>query len=259
MGIRMVRPLIDFGPAAEDYARHRPGFPTAFFDRVRHYGIGVAGQRILDLGCGTGALAGAFAQRGCWVVGLDPSLEMLQQARALARRQQLTVHCVRAWAEATGCAAAQFDVVCAGQSWHWFDGHRAAIETKRVLRPGGHVLLAYFTYCNEPGSLGAATEALVLRHNPTWPLAGADGRMGFLLPHLTSVGLAHVDTFEFDTDVVMTHSAWRGRLRACNGVLLMPSAVAQQFDAELAVLLAREYPEPLRVPHRAFAIIGRKL
>jgi SAM-dependent methyltransferase len=254
----MDRPVVDFGQAADDYARHRPGFPPVFFERLRPYGIGLAGQRILDLGCGTGTLARGFAQRGCGAVGLDPSPEMLQQARALARQEQVTLPCVRAWAEATGCAGGRFDVVCAGQSWHWFDGHRAAVEARRLLRPGGSLLLAYFTYLSDPGTLGAATEALVLRHNPTWPLAGADGRMPFLVPHLTSAGFEHVETFEFDVDVEMTHAAWRGRLRACNGVLLMSADLARQFDADLVALLARDHPEPLRVPHRVFAIIGRQ-
>lgn len=51
------RPEVDFGRAANDYAKHRPGFPPVFFDHVKALGIGAAGQRILDLGTGTGTLA----------------------------------------------------------------------------------------------------------------------------------------------------------------------------------------------------------
>ena len=44
---------------------------------------------------------------------------------------------LRAWAEATGLRADTFDVVCAGQCWHWFDRARAAAEVTRVLRAHG--------------------------------------------------------------------------------------------------------------------------
>jgi SAM-dependent methyltransferase len=254
----MSRLVVDFGQAAADYAQHRPGFPDAFFDRVRQEGIGLPQQRILEVGCGTGALARGFAQRGCRVVGLDPSPEMLEQARLLAQQQAVPLDLVRACAEATGLAGASFDIVSAGQCWHWFDGHRAAVETHRLLRQGGQALLAYFTYISEPGSLGAASEALILKHNPSWPLAGSDGRMGFLQSHLSAADFLDVRNFEFDIDIPLTHEAWRGRLRACNGVILMNPEAARVFDQELAELLHRDYPPLLQVPHRVFAILGRR-
>jgi SAM-dependent methyltransferase len=254
----MPRPLIDFGQAAADYARHRPGFPDAFFEHVRSYGIGLAGQRVLDLGTGTGTLARGFATRGCHAVGLDPSPEMLVQARALDRQAKIIVEYVEANAETTGFPDASFDLVCAGQCWHWFDRVRAATEVVRILRTHGNALIAYFTYLSDPGTLGAATEALILKHNPAWQLAGSDGRSPWVASDLTAAGLHHVDTFEFDLDVLMTHEAWRGRIRACNGVFMMPAERIPAFDADLAALLVRAYPDPVAVPHRAFGVVARK-
>jgi SAM-dependent methyltransferase len=254
----MARPLVDFGVSAGDYARHRPGFPDVFFGHVRRYGIGLAGQWVVDIGTGTGALARGFAQRGCRAVGVDPSPEMLHEAVALTPAAGLRADYVRGRAEATGLAAGRFDLLCAGQCWHWFDRVAAAAETWRILRPGGHVLIAYFSYLSEPGTLGGVTEELVLRHNPAWPLAGSDGRASWLIPDLTHQGFEHIDTFEFDMPIAFTHASWRGRLRACNGVMTLPPEQLAAFDADLAALLAEGYPEPLLVPHRIYGIVARK-
>ena len=74
---------IDFGKTAKDYGQHRQGFPTAFFSRLKAFGIGSPGQYILDLGTGTGTIARGLALAGADVTALDPSTELIAQAEAL--------------------------------------------------------------------------------------------------------------------------------------------------------------------------------
>jgi len=249
---------VDFGQAARDYAQHRPGFPAAFFDHLKGLGIGVGAQCILDLGTGTGTLACGFAERGCDVVGLDPSPEMLAEAARTATEARLPVRWVKGWAEATGLPDAELDIVCAGQCWHWFDRPRAAAEVARVLRPGGRAVIAYFSYLPLPGTVGAATEELVLRYNPTWTWAGHDGRHPAFAADLEGAGLTTPSVFDFVVPVTFTHAAWRGRIRACNGVLTLPRETISSFDADLERLLRERFPEPLVVEHRIFGLVAAK-
>jgi len=250
---------ISFGRTATDYGRHRVGFPDALYDRLGAFGVGAAGQRLLDLGTGTGALGRGFALRGCRVTGLDPSPELLAEARRLDGEAGVEIHYVVGRAEETGLEAARFEVVSAGQCWHWFDRPAAAAEIRRLLVPGGWLALAHFDWIPLPGNVVAATEALIEAHNPDWTMGGGTGFHPEELADVALAGFGDIETFSFDIAVPYTHEDWRGRIRASAGVgaSLAPEAVAR-FDSALAALLAERFPDdPLAVPHRCFALVCR--
>jgi len=248
---------IDFGKTAQDYSRHRAGFPDPFFERLSTYGIGRSGQRILDLGTGTGTLARGLARRGSRVSGLDPAGALLMQARQLDEQAGVVVDHLIARAERTGLAANSFDVVTAGQCWHWFDRPRAAREVLRLLGSGGRLVIAHFDWIPLPGNMVEATEQLIRRYNPAWSMDGGTGLYPAWLADVGMAGFQSIETFSFDIPTPYTHAAWRGRIRASAGVAAsLPPGEVVRFDEELARLLAERFPEdPLTVPHRVFAII----
>ena len=249
---------VDFGKTASDYANHRPGFPPRVFDEVARFNIGTKGQRILDLGTGTGTLARGFAERGCSTVGLDPSPGMLEQAMRVALEAKLDIEWVQRGAEDTGLPSESFDAISAGQCFHWFDRPRASAECLRLLRRGGRIVVAYFSYLPDAGSVAEATEALVLKHNREWGWAGDDGRYFEAQVDLERVGFALLHTFDLVMPVTFTREAWRGRFRACNGVLTQPLATIAAFDAELEQLLEERFPEPVVSAHRLWGIVLEK-
>jgi SAM-dependent methyltransferase len=248
---------IDFGLTATDYAQHRAGFPEPFFERLATFGIGKPGQRVLDLGTGSGSLARGLARRGCGVIGLDPAASLLAQAERLDQQAGVTVRHLIAVAEKTGLTEHSFGIVTAGQCWHWFDRPTAAQEVRRLLAPGGNLVIAHFDWLPLPGNVVEATERLIERHNPDWHMGGGTGLYPAWLSDVAIAGFHNIETFSFDTPVHYTHAAWRGRLRASAGVAasLSPAQV-EQFDTELEHLLAEQFPtDPLDVPHRVFAVI----
>jgi SAM-dependent methyltransferase len=252
-------PVPDFGKAASDYATHRAGFPDSFYDRLSARGIGKPGSRVVDLGTGTGTLARGFAARGCRAIGIDLSPPLLEQARALAARDGLSVEFREARAEETGLEAGSADLVIAGQCWHWFDRPRAAREVQRVAAPGGWLVIAHFDWIPLPGNVADATEALIRAHNPDWPHHGGIGIHGYWLRDLALAGFRELETFSYDLDVPYPHESWRGRIRASAGVAVsLPPAAVEKFDREHAALLAERFPGPgLPVLHRVFAVIAR--
>ena len=122
---------INWGKASSDYARYRPGYPGSFFQRIVALGIGLPGQRILDLGTGTGVLAREFARRGGQVTGVDISKPQLEAAEELAKQEGVQVEFHHLPAEDTGFQDGEFDVVTASQAWLYFDKARVIPEVKR--------------------------------------------------------------------------------------------------------------------------------
>ena len=249
---------VDFGRTADDYLQHRVGFPQRLFDRLNGLGIGLPGQQILDLGTGTGSLARGFARYGATVTGVDISEEMLVAARRITSEEALTVDYLRAPAEDTGLPTGAFDVISAGQCWHWFDRPAALNEVARLIKPGGRLVIAHFDWIPLPGNVVAATEDLIRSFNPSW---GFGGGIGIHAEWFTDVGeYEDIESFSFDVPVVYSHEQWRGRIRASAGVggSLDPGKVAQ-FDAALGERLTADYPaDPLTIPHRCFAILATR-
>ena len=163
-------------------------------------------------------------------------------------------------AEQTGLDAGAFDLVTAGQCWHWFDRPTAAQEVKRLLVAGGAVVIAHLDWIPLPGNVVEATEQLILRHNPNWAMSGGTGLYPAWLADLASAEFTDLETFSFDLDLTYTHEAWRGRIRASAGVAASLSVEeVAVFDRELRDLLQSDYPDdPLAVHHRVWAVIGHK-
>jgi ubiquinone/menaquinone biosynthesis C-methylase UbiE len=251
---------IDWGGTASDYGRHRAGFPSAFFDRLSAMEIIRAGADALDLGCGTGAIARGLATRAMQVTGLDRSGAMMEEAARLDREAGVAVRYVCAPAEETGLAAASFDLVTAGQCWHWFERARAAAEAMRVLRPGGRIVIAHLDWIATPDNVVEATEELIRKFNTGWNLWGGTGIYPPWFRDLGGAGFKSIESFSFDIEVDYTHEAWRGRIRASAGVgaAMTPEQVAQ-FDAAMVKMLTSRFPaDPISAHHRVWAIVGTK-
>jgi SAM-dependent methyltransferase len=125
-----LEPKDRFLTGGDVYAKARPSYPIALIDWILER---APGKRVVDLGCGTGIASRLFAARGCDVTGVDPSEDMLRQARAAGGG----VSYVRGEAETTGLPGGSFDVAIAAQAFHWFDAPRAITEIARLVRTGG--------------------------------------------------------------------------------------------------------------------------
>ncbi len=251
---------VDFGRIAQAYARHRPPYPEQLFTRFAELGVGVPGQRVVDLGTGTGSLARSLMRNNCLVTGVDSSPEIIDEAGRIDRELGSEIDYVVAPAENTGLADQYCDVVVAGQCWHWFDPVAAGAEAARILKPGGTLALANFDWVPRRGGVVEATEALIKRHNPDWAGGGRNGLYSRWIDQVYAAGFINSITFAFATIVPFTHEQWRGRVRSSAAVAgsLTPDAV-RAVDEDMRDLLDTYFPrEPVEALHRVFALVCRK-
>jgi len=105
----------------------------------------IDGLRLIDLGCGFGALAVFFAGRGATVTGIDPMADRLEVGRAVAAEHGLPVEFGQGRMEKLDFADESFDLAIQNNSLCYIterEDRRAALaETARVLRPGGFVVI----------------------------------------------------------------------------------------------------------------------
>jgi ubiquinone/menaquinone biosynthesis C-methylase UbiE len=106
------------------------------------------GQRVLDLGCGTGALSLRAARRGARVKGIDVNIEMLEIARQRTHEAGLADHVdlqEMGVAELDGEAPDSYDAVMSGLCLSELsdDEIRYTLQhVRRIIRPGGALLVA---------------------------------------------------------------------------------------------------------------------
>lgn len=89
------------------------------------------GERILDLGCGDGALTRKLQERGCHIVGVDSSPEMIQAAQALGLDARVMNGHELPFVD-------EFDAVFTNAALHWMTQPNAVLDgVWRALKPGG--------------------------------------------------------------------------------------------------------------------------
>ena len=132
-----------FKPIAQDYERWAAVLSLGQDPRWREEmvdGLALrAGERVLDVACGTGSVARLATASGCEVVALDQSGEMLAQARATG------LGVVRATAERLPFPDASFDALTFTYLLRYVADPAACMrELVRALRPGGRIGMVEF-------------------------------------------------------------------------------------------------------------------
>jgi SAM-dependent methyltransferase len=187
--------------------------------------VGIApGQRVLDVGCGTGVITAAAADRGANTVGLDPAETYLEFARR--ERSHANASYELGDAHHIGHPDASFDAVVSTLALDVIpDADRVAEEMRRVTRPGGTVASAIhdfrgafapiFMFWDIASVLDSRAQAVrdgMLSHPLVWPQGQANMWRAVGLVDVVEVPL--VIPFEYGSfaDYWATFESGQGRV-----------------------------------------------
>jgi ubiquinone/menaquinone biosynthesis C-methylase UbiE len=99
-------------------------------------------SKVADVGSGTGLFAKLLADFGCHVTGIEPNADMRHAGEEyLAQYPNFTSH--EGQAEHTGFPDHGADLITAAQAFHWFQPDPSREEFRRILKPGGWVVLIW--------------------------------------------------------------------------------------------------------------------
>ena len=126
--IDLIRAL-SFGAFAEEYDRVRPSYPAELIADL----AALHPRAVLDVGAGTGKASELLAGRGLDVLAVEADARMA----AIVERKGIAVEVspFQDW-DARGRT---FDLITAGQSWHWMPEPEGARKAFELLRHGGHL------------------------------------------------------------------------------------------------------------------------
>ncbi|MFS0868645.1 class I SAM-dependent methyltransferase [Paenibacillus xylanilyticus] len=131
-----------FSNRVDSYLKYRPSYP----EEAVHYLYDFVGLRsnskISDVGSGTGIFSKLLLERGSNVIAVEPNPAMRAAAEQLLESYP-NFQSVSGSAEFTGLPDQSVEFIVCAQAFHWFDRLAAQTEFRRILQPGGRVILIW--------------------------------------------------------------------------------------------------------------------
>ncbi len=249
----------DWGKTSEEYAKYRDIYPEIFYRKIVERGLCVKGQKVLDLGTGTGVIPRNMYRYGASWIGTDISMEQIAQAKKLAEANCMDIDFRAVATENIDFQKGSFDVITACQCFWYFDHDKVMPLLSELLKNDGKLLILYMAWLPFEDEIAGASEEIVLKYSPKWSGAG-ETRKPVWIPGIAYRYFELEEHEEYDVRIPFTRESWHGRMKACRGV------GASLSDDELACwekehlqMLEKKAPEKFEILHyAALAVLSKK-
>jgi SAM-dependent methyltransferase len=164
-----------FNDVAEEYDRNRRAYPDVLVDHACRAARIAAGDRVLEIGCGTGQLTRSLLARGLRVTALEPGDQLIAIAAENLRRAG-DVEFVHVRLEELQLPGERYKAVFSASAIHWTDPDLSWRRIAELLGPGGTLALIQYFGLHEQRSADDQEELLAAmgRHAPelaaAWPV-----------------------------------------------------------------------------------------
>lgn len=220
-----------FSNRVEDYVRFRPGYPPALL-RWLHDEQGVPREALVaDIGAGTGISSQILLAAGHPLIAVEPNAAMRAAAEQWLGTEYPRFRAADGTAEATGLADASIGLVSAAQAFHWFDTDAVRGEWKRILAPGGRVLVFWNSRLLDASPFLRGYEQLLLEFGTDYSAVAERYQTDEQMREWFAGGLQAIGYFP--NVQMLDFDALKGRLLSSS---YAPTAGQPKHDAMLAAL-----------------------
>lgn len=248
----------DWGRTSAEYAKYRDIYPKEFYQKIIDRDLCTKGQKVLDLGTGTGVLPRNMYQYGATWTGTDISPEQIEQAKRLSEAEGLNIDFIAIPTEDIDFPKESFDVITACQCFWYFDHERVMPKLAELLKQEGKLLILYMAWLPEEDDLAGKSEKIILKYSPSWSGAG-EHRHPIWIPDCAYEYFELEDHEEYDLKVPFTRESWHGRMKASRGVgASLNQQELAKWDAEHKKMLEKNAPESFEILHYAAISVLRK-
>ena len=224
-----------FSNRVENYVKYRPHYPREIIGYLET-NCGLTQESVIaDIGCGTGISTKLFLENGNCVFGVEPNAAMRDAAvEYLSAFPNFTP--VDGTSDDTTLAEDSIDFVVAAQAFHWFDAEKTRPEFKRIIKPGGQIVLIWNERQLDTTPFLIEYEAFLLKYandygNVRHENIHATELSGFFQNEYGSATFSNSQVFDFE--------GLKGRMLSAS---YMPSENDPKFDEvikELQILFAK--------------------
>jgi len=241
--------VFNWGRTSKDYAKYRDIYPKEFYQKIADLGLCIKGQKVLDLGTGTGVLPRNMYHFGASFVGADISNNQIEEAKKLSQESGMEIEYIVSAAENIDFPDDSFDVVTACQCFIYFDLEVVLSKIYKLLKNKGHFCVLWMAWLPDEDKIASASENLVLKYNPTWTGAGMK-RSKQEIPEWSNELFEVSNSKIYDLNIPFTRESWHGRIKSCRGIgaSSLSDDMIAEFEREHKRML-NKLPETFNILH----------
>lgn len=255
---------LNFGKVASDYAKYRDQLPEVMFQQLLQKGIDFKDQQVIDLGSGTGIFCRDLCGHGAHVVGIEPSTELIEEARSIDISQGLhDITYIQAIAEDFSFNK-KFPIITVVRAWHWFDRDRVLLNIQKQLEVNGKLIIINSIF--KPYSYVAQlTFEVLTNNNIVLKPAGSQSETNERRNGFPAIWFEEWEKYSFlveeewqhDYELQFTHQEWCGKIRSISWLANIEEEKRSKISNELLKKLSH-YEAILNVPHQYSIVILNK-
>lgn len=237
----------DWGETSADYAKFRDIYPQEFYDKIISRNLCINGQKVLDIGTGTGVLPRNMYRYGAKWTAADISENQIEQAEILSENMNIEYHVMPT--ENINFNDNSFDVITACQCFWYFNHEIVMPNFYRMLKNDGSILVLYMAWLPYEDKIAGASENLVLKYSPNWSGCG-ETMHPIYIPDCYKENFDLVYHEEYPIKVHFTRESWHGRMKSCRGIgASLTAEEISLWEQEHRKLLAEIAPPEFDVLH----------